>query len=75
MGYGEKCILLDTIAAALASAGYYEEAQQAIDQAIRLAPESLKSQYLERRDLYAEERPFLTRPLSEVVQASYVEER
>ncbi len=71
MGYGDRCVLLDTIAAALASAGYYDEARQAMDKAIRLAPESLQDQYAQRRDLYSEGVPFTTRPLATVEQASF----
>ncbi|MEM9353624.1 MAG: tetratricopeptide repeat protein [Planctomycetota bacterium] len=74
MGYGDRCVLLDTIAAALASAGYYDEARQAMDKAIGLAPESLQDQYAQRRDLYAEGVPFTTRPLATVQQASFAAE-
>lgn len=49
---------LDTLAAAQASAGQYDEAAQTIAKAIQIAPENLIETLKSRLDLYAEEQPF-----------------
>ena len=73
MGYGQRHVALDTIAAALASGGHFEEAIESLDAALEEAPESSREQYLARRELYTHGQPFHTRPLDEVSQASYTQ--
>lgn len=48
----------DTLAAAYANAGRYEEAVQTLDQAIDLAPEEVKRDLTARRELYQASKPF-----------------
>ncbi|NOZ39155.1 MAG: tetratricopeptide repeat protein [Planctomycetes bacterium] len=69
--YGERHIALDTLAAALASNGQFEEAIAAVTQAVDLAPEDAKFTYLTRLQLYQDNEPFRTEPVGEVSQATY----
>jgi len=69
--YGERHIALDTLAAALASNGQFEEAIAAVTQAVDLAPEDAKFTYLTRLQLYQGNEPFRTEPVGEVSQATY----
>jgi tetratricopeptide (TPR) repeat protein len=75
-GYGERHAALDTLAAALANAGRYEEAVGTIQQAIDIAPEELHAVYEVRQELYESRQPFRTRPVKKVdVQtAEYTED-
>jgi tetratricopeptide (TPR) repeat protein len=75
-GYGERHAALDTLAAALANAGRYEEAVGTIQQAIDIAPEELHAVYEVRQELYESGQPFRTRPVKKVdVQtAEYTED-
>ena len=69
--YGERHIALDTLAAALASNGQFEEAITAVTQAVDLAPEDAKYTYLTRLQLYQDSKPFHTEPIGEVSQVGY----
>jgi tetratricopeptide (TPR) repeat protein len=71
IGYGEQHVALDTLAAALASAGEFEEAVDTIAQAIDLAPDNAKFAYLSRMQMYQERQPFRTEPVGDVAQAVY----
>ncbi|MEO1496500.1 MAG: tetratricopeptide repeat protein [Planctomycetota bacterium] len=66
-------ILLDTTAAALASVGRFNEAQQVARQAIELAPEPDASEYRERLALYEQGEAFTTQPLDRIRQAAHDE--
>ena len=72
-GYGERHVALDTLAAALASNGQFEEALATLNQAIDAAPEVSKSIYLARFELYQANEPFRTEPVTEVTQVGYEE--
>ena len=72
-GYGDRCAALDTLAAAQANAGQYQEAIATIDQAIQIAPEEARGAYEERRTMYQSGQPFRTEPVSEVQTADFVE--
>lgn len=69
--YGERHVALDTLAAALASNGQFDDAIDAVKQAVDIAPESTKFTYLSRLQLYQENQPFRTTPVNEVAQATY----
>ena len=69
--YGDRHVALDTLAAALASNGQFEEAISTVTEAVDLAPEDAKFTYLERRQLYQEQQPFRTEPTGDVAQAVY----
>ena len=72
-GYGDRCAALDTLAAAQANAGQYQEAIATINQAIQIAPEEARPAYEERRSMYQSGQPFRTEPVSEVQTADFVE--
>jgi tetratricopeptide (TPR) repeat protein len=73
-GYGDRHAALDTLAAALANAGRFEEAVGTIQQAIEIAPEEAKPAYQARQQLYEGRQPFRTHPVNKEVQtAEYVE--
>ncbi len=69
--YGERHVALDTLAAALASAGKFDEAVDTVQQAVDLAPQNTKVAYLSRLQLYQENQPFRTEPIGDVAQATY----
>lgn len=69
--YGERHVALDTLAAALASNGQFDEAISTITQAVDLAPEQTKFTYLSRMQLYQEQQPFRTEPVADVAQVTY----
>jgi tetratricopeptide (TPR) repeat protein len=73
-GYGERHAALDTLAAALANAGRFEEAVGTVQQAIEIAPEEARAAYQARQQLYELQQPFRTSPISPAVQtAKFVE--
>jgi tetratricopeptide (TPR) repeat protein len=67
-GYGERHAALDTLAAALANAGRFEEAVGTLQQAIEIAPEEAVPAYQARQQLYESGQPFRTHPVGEDVQ-------
>ena len=69
--YGERHVALDTLAAAFASAGQFEEAVKTLNEAIELAPSTLRPDYIARVKLYKAGKPFRTHPAADVVQAVY----
>lgn len=71
-GYGDRHAALDTLAAALASAGRWEEAVGTIEQAIEVAPEEVKPAYQARLSLYESHQPYRSAPASQVQRADYV---
>jgi tetratricopeptide (TPR) repeat protein len=62
-GYGERHAALDTMAAALANAGRFEEAVGTIQQAIDIAPMEVRDAYQARQQLYEAGQPFRTQPV------------
>jgi tetratricopeptide (TPR) repeat protein len=72
-GYGDRCAALDTLAAAQANAGQYQQAVATIEQAIQIAPEEARPVYEERRQMYKSGLPFRTEPVSDVQTADFVE--
>lgn len=64
---------LDTLAAAYASAGMFEEAQDAAQQALQMAPDEGKTAVQARLALYQSEKPF-RQPAGSVQPASVTEE-
>ncbi len=71
--YGERHVALDTLAAALASGGKFEKAIETLEEAIELAPETLRADYIARVKLYEAGEPFRTQPVADVSQAVYEE--
>jgi tetratricopeptide (TPR) repeat protein len=71
--YGERHVALDTLAAALASAGEFDEAIATLEEAIELAPSTVRAEYVARVKLYEEGQPFRTQPVAEISQAVYEE--
>jgi len=69
--YGDRHIALDTLAAALASNGQFEEAVATVAQAVETAPEDAKIMYLSRLELYQAHEPFRSVPVGDVTQATY----
>ncbi len=72
--YGERHVALDTLAAALASAGEFDEAIETLEEAIELAPSGIRADYVTRVKLYEAGKPFRTQPVAEVSQAVYEED-
>ncbi|NOY40635.1 MAG: tetratricopeptide repeat protein [Planctomycetes bacterium] len=70
-GYGDRHVALDTLAAALANAGQFQEAVVALQEALETAPTDAKIAYLSRLQLYQDDQPFRTQPAGEVEQAVY----
>jgi tetratricopeptide (TPR) repeat protein len=64
-GYGERHAALDTLAAALANAGRFDEAIGAMQQAIEIAPQDALPAYQARQKLYESGQPFRTHPVGE----------
>jgi len=70
-GYGERHVALDTLAAAFANAGQFEEAVSTLQQAMSTAPDQAKTTYLSRLQRYQQQQPFRTQPIGKVSQAVY----
>jgi tetratricopeptide (TPR) repeat protein len=69
-GYGERHAALDTLAAALANAGRFDEAVGTLHQAVDIAPEELRTVYEARLKLYESHQPYRTRPIGEAQVAT-----
>jgi len=69
--YGQRHVALDTLAAALASTGQYDEAISTLNKALALAPDESKSAYNKRLGLYQQQQPFRTQRVGEVTQAVF----
>jgi tetratricopeptide (TPR) repeat protein len=72
-GYGERHAALDTLAAALANAGRYDEAVGMIGQALEVAPPEARPAYEARQRLYKARQPFRTHPMEEVQTAEFIQ--
>ncbi len=70
-GYGERHVALDTLAAAQASAGQFEEAIHTLEEALKLAPHDARSAYRTRLQMYQAGKAYLTEPPAGVAQAAY----
>jgi tetratricopeptide (TPR) repeat protein len=70
-GYGQPHVALDTLAAAQANAGQFNEALVTLEQAIEIAPQAARLAYEVRLQLYEQHQPFRTAPLADVHQAGY----
>jgi len=70
-GYGQRHVILDTLAAALANAGQYNEAIRTLQEALAIAPDESKPAYAQRLKLYRQQQPFRTEPVGEVSQAVF----
>jgi tetratricopeptide (TPR) repeat protein len=73
-GYGERHAALDTMAAALANAGRYEEAVGTLTQAIEVAPEGARAAYEARLHLYESGQPFRTHPVGGATASATAEQ-
>ncbi len=71
--YGERYVALDTLAAALASAGEFDKAIATLEEAIELAPSTVRPEYVSRVKLYKAGQPFHTQPVADISQAVYEE--
>lgn len=71
--YGDRHVALDTLAAALASAGQFDKAIETLEEAIEIAPDPLRPDYVARVKLYESRQPFRTSPIDDVSQAVYEE--
>ncbi len=69
--YGKRHVALDTLAAALASNGQFDEAISRVTEAVDLAPEDAKFSYLSRLELYQDHEPFRSEPVGDVSQVAY----
>jgi tetratricopeptide (TPR) repeat protein len=73
-GYGERHAALDTMAAALANAGRYEEAVGTLQQAVEVAPEGARAAYEARLQLYESKQPFRTHPVGAATASAAVQQ-
>jgi tetratricopeptide (TPR) repeat protein len=70
-GYGDRHAALDTLAAAYANAGRFDEAVLTVHQAIEIAPEEARPAYESRLALYEAGQPFRSQPVgAEAVAAT-----
>ncbi len=67
----EDAVSLDTLAAALASAGDFSAAMQTLRQAIEIAPVDERTVYQDRLKLYQRAKPYRIAPVRGVAQVSY----
>jgi tetratricopeptide (TPR) repeat protein len=72
-GYGERHAALDTLAAALANDGRFDEAIGTMQQAIEIAPDDMVPEYQARQQLYESGEPFRTHPVDAVQEAEFIE--
>lgn len=70
-GYGERHVALDTLAAAQASSGEFDEAIKTLEEAIQIAPHDARSAYRSRLQMYQAGQIYLTEPPADVAQAVY----
>jgi tetratricopeptide (TPR) repeat protein len=70
----EEAISLDTLAAALASAGDFSAAMQTMRQAIEIAPHDERTVYQDRLKLYQRAKPYRIAPVRGIAQANYESE-
>jgi tetratricopeptide (TPR) repeat protein len=67
----DDCYVLDTLAAAYASAGQFAKAVQYQQQAVAAAPEDFASSLHERLELYQQRQPYRNAPTDAVQPAAY----
>jgi len=69
--YGERHVTLDTLAAAHASAGDFDQAIEDLQEAIEIAPLESQTVYRARLQQYQDREPFLTEPVEDISQVVY----
>ncbi len=69
--YGQRHVALDTLAAAQANMGQYDEAIDTLQNALAIAPAQSKPAYTQRLRLYQQQQPFRTEPVKEVSQVAF----
>ncbi len=69
--YGERHVTLDTLAAAQASAGDFDQAIESLQKALKLAPHESRTAYRSRLKKYQAHQPFYTEALEDVSQVVY----
>lgn len=69
--YGERHVTLDTLAAAQASAGDFDQAVENLQEALKIAPHEARSDYRSRLQAYQAHQPFYTEPVEDVSQVVY----
>lgn len=70
-GYGDRHVALDTLAAAQASAGDFDQATETLQKALKLAPHEARNAYRSRLQRYQAQQPFYTEPVEDVSQVVY----
>ena len=70
-GYGERHVALDTLAAAQASAGDFDQAIETLQEALKIAPHEAQYVYRSRLQRYQAHQPFYTEPVEDVSQVVY----
>ncbi|MCH8840236.1 MAG: tetratricopeptide repeat protein [Planctomycetes bacterium] len=71
LGYGDRHVALDTLAAALASAGDFDQAIETLQEALKIAPHEVRYVYRSRLQKYQAHQPFLTEPVEDISQVVY----
>ncbi len=69
--YGDRHVALDTLAAAQANAGQFQQAIETLNEALAIAPNQAKTDYHQRMRLYEQNTPFRTEPVGGVAQVAY----
>ncbi|MCH7750671.1 MAG: tetratricopeptide repeat protein [Planctomycetes bacterium] len=70
-GYGDRHVALDTLAAAQASTGDFDQATETLQEALKIAPHEARYVYRSRLQRYQAHRPFFTEPVEDVSQVVY----
>jgi len=71
LGYGDRHVALDTLAAAQASAGDFDQAAETLQEALKIAPHEVRYVYRSRLQKYQAHQPFLTEPVEDISQVVY----
>ena len=70
-GYGDRHVALDTLAAAQASTGDFDQATETLQEALKIAPHEARYIYRSRLQRYQAKHPFYTEPVEDVWQVVY----
>ena len=70
-GYGDRHVALDTLAAAQASTGDFDQATETLQEALKIAPHEARYVYRSRLQRYQAHRPFFTEPVEDISQVVY----
>ena len=71
--YGDRHVALDTLAAALASDGQFEEAARTMQEALQIAPNEAVKDYRDRMAAYQSQQPFFNLEQEEELQTATYE--